>query len=1274
MRALLNHRSIAQEEAALGLLRSQIPEIITRISNFCIEEESVGQDDSLQQTRLMLRQLDYIESLYPTTRILAQHHPQYASPEFQAKTEALIAWCSSLTAISTHYSILRLWTGNDSLETGSDISVLTDASPTPNQGDTEMSSPATTATESKGEESAAAKSGTSNADTAVSQETIPLSHLKNMDVDLAKIKANSALLTHLSHIKSLRRQTQTSFIERVLKENGLRKTFQSHTCTQALATVEKARAVLVHDVQQLEAIGLPLTFHHIRLLIRFPINLVSNYMRIRLNYFRRNPPSKLTSLIIADQMLEDTRYSLELACSLKTKHLEITAPEAGWNVDVPLDHDYDKILLEYLRFYYQLVMAKLRLSQEGLELKETEYILNEWTFIKQITPMIKFGEWEIAKQFCEQVAFVTKRLMKGFESQLQHPPDHPPRKVYTFFSNILNTYRLRLRKLSTMLSKDIATALLNAAHYRFNVAQALVNALIASNHALVFTRGQFEAHGIYIFCSPACLAWPQSIHLLLYSSISQSTLSQPDRTYYLVVLRANAEVHLPRTVVTVDIDYFDLNIAPNSVRLVANDLQSLELYRRSLLTTISEYNDKVVDRFQAPKANPRQLHPDLEGLSAPLPTCTLRPMRLSMANIPKVDREIKRLRRLAGQLIEKIIDCAYLTRSLVRKLPTVDIVQECFAFIFSFSRQFLKLLDLRRQRSLRIQLLRMCIEWGNFIILDCDQDEPKTHRWTVTALDATMNMTSNGNVLNLDDAEFETLKQRVSSCFRILFQHINVFGIASDTNRRIERSQSAAGTIRPGRRFGYRLIPSSLYRRRATAAVAAALSDPTSSESSATADASCAAHHGLDQLHSPCVCCPLLFEALAQDSWLDALGQLELPVVATVSPYVVDSLLPTLQPECRESLRHLECHRWLALWQKHLVGRILDLSQPENQPLVYLASFSTNVSMRWQQGKLIGRGTFGDVYTAFNLESGELMAVKEIKYPDVSSLKTMYKDLVEEMAVMEVLSHRNVVSYLGVEVHRDRVYIFMELCHNGSLASVLEQGPVDDEDYIRSWAWQILCGLEYLHSNGIVHRDIKPDNILFNDEGQIKLVDFGAAKVLAQNRTLRRTKNDPSKKSSAAAAANNSGLVGTPRYMSPEGIAGMEKGRHGAQDIWSLACCVVEMATGRRPWSNFDNEWAIMYHIVSSHPTLPDPSQLSELGLDFVRQGFIHDPKVRPSAKELLAHPWLKDAEALYTSQKRQYHETYRQPLDPAIASIATDSSDIINMSDRSSCGHQSPP
>jgi mitogen-activated protein kinase kinase kinase len=95
-------------------------------------------------------------------------------------------------------------------------------------------------------------------------------------------------------------------------------------------------------------------------------------------------------------------------------------------------------------------------------------------------------------------------------------------------------------------------------------------------------------------------------------------------------------------------------------------------------------------------------------------------------------------------------------------------------------------------------------------------------------------------------------------------------------------------------------------------------------------------------------------------------------------------------------------------------------------------------------------------------------------------------------------------------------------------------------------------------------------------------------------------------------------------YMSPEVIKGTASGRHGAVDIWSLGCVILEMATGRRPWASLDNEWAIMYNIAQGNPPqLPTRDQLSEQGIDFLKKCFERDPSKRASAVELLQHEWI---------------------------------------------------
>ena len=162
--------------------------------------------------------------------------------------------------------------------------------------------------------------------------------------------------------------------------------------------------------------------------------------------------------------------------------------------------------------------------------------------------------------------------------------------------------------------------------------------------------------------------------------------------------------------------------------------------------------------------------------------------------------------------------------------------------------------------------------------------------------------------------------------------------------------------------------------------------------------------------------------------------------------------------------------------ERQALGRVLEANTEAERSLAYLSSSATNITMRWQQGHFVGGGTFGNVYAAMNLDSGHLMAVKEIRLQDPKLIPTIAEQIREEMGVLEVLDHPNVVSYYGIEVHRDRVYIFMEFCSGGSLANLLEHGRIEDEQVIMVYALQLLEGLVYLHESGIAHRDIKPES------------------------------------------------------------------------------------------------------------------------------------------------------------------------------------------------------
>ena len=288
--------------------------------------------------------------------------------------------------------------------------------------------------------------------------------------------------------------------------------------------------------------------------------------------------------------------------------------------------------------------------------------------------------------------------------------------------------------------------------------------------------------------------------------------------------------------------------------------------------------------------------------------------------------------------------------------------------------------------------------------------------------------------------------------------------------------------------------------------------------------------------------------------------------------------------------------------------------------------------IRWQRGQMIGQGAFGKVYMALNLDTGELMAMKQL---DSASVSTRERSALEnEISMMRGLSHPNIVRYLGVDVAKDLLAIFLEYVPGGSLRSLLDRFGKLEEVIVRLYSRQILFGLEYLHANGIAHRDIKAANVLVSNDGSVKLADFGASKRIAV----------PSSRVPAAVVVTGGGAKGTPLWMAPEVIKERPKAQGWRKaDVWSVGCTVIEMSTGKPPWSQYSNAVTAMYHIACVEE-LPDlPKELSEDGHDFLVLCFQRDPKKRPECSSLLLQPFAAFAPTAWRENKNDFQMLFHR-------------------------------
>ncbi|KAL1884135.1 hypothetical protein VTK73DRAFT_6804 [Phialemonium thermophilum] len=274
-------------------------------------------------------------------------------------------------------------------------------------------------------------------------------------------------------------------------------------------------------------------------------------------------------------------------------------------------------------------------------------------------------------------------------------------------------------------------------------------------------------------------------------------------------------------------------------------------------------------------------------------------------------------------------------------------------------------------------------------------------------------------------------------------------------------------------------------------------------------------------------------------------------------------------------------------------------------------------TFRWFKGQLIGKGTYGRVYLGMNATTGEFLAVKEVEVNpkaaggDRNKMRELVMALDQEIDTMQHLDHVNIVQYLGCERKETSISIFLEYISGGSIGSCLRKHGKFEESVVASLTRQTLNGLAYLHREGILHRDLKADNILLDLDGTCKISDFGISK-----KTDNIYGNDKS---------NN--MQGSVFWMAPEVIRSQGEGYSAKVDIWSLGCVVLEMFAGKRPWSKEEAVGAIYKLANGEAPPISDEirERISPFALAFMLDCFTVSPVERPTADKLLSeHPFCQ--------------------------------------------------
>jgi mitogen-activated protein kinase kinase kinase len=327
------------EERRLRTVDTVIKEVMTfKVADGKVSEATDMTAFALSEVSRVLRRLDVVQSLYPSLKAFYFDKPVAAGGAFQARCDTLNTWYSVLTTLKHHLALLRRWTGSDTLDVNQPY--------------------------------------TSN--------EIPIATLSSR-----RFGTPGGLNTEIAD--------GTSFMERLLKEESIQLTFEKGFLVTVHAFLGAARDAQVNLSSMFKEMNLPTFENELVPLISFPTKLAQAGLRLRLDYVQklRDP-----DVLIIDQMSEDLKLSIGLACTLKRQYETILAPDPGgnWNLPQCINEDYDSTILEALISFFKLIHWKLKSGAKGIYFKETDVLEAQWATFNDVSLTAAGGSCLVAEQ------------------------------------------------------------------------------------------------------------------------------------------------------------------------------------------------------------------------------------------------------------------------------------------------------------------------------------------------------------------------------------------------------------------------------------------------------------------------------------------------------------------------------------------------------------------------------------------------------------------------------------------------------------------------------------------------------------------------------------------------------------------------------------------------------------------------------------------------------------------------------------------------------------
>ncbi|KAK2865668.1 hypothetical protein Q7C36_001724 [Tachysurus vachellii] len=1197
----------------------------------CKRQHLQRQRLAFEQVKGVMGLLESVEALYPSLQTLQKDYEKYAARDFQGRVQALCLWLNITQDLNQKLRVMGTVLGLGDL---SNIGWPVFEIPSPrcsheNDGEEEHN-----------EENDTTTNFTDNTEECDRDEL----GVKRDPMTCISSKFSHQLSEELFSVCSSEIQCCSTgiyrpFVDKALKQMGLRKLIlRLHKLMDR--SLQRSRTALLSDMPaqelsevpdcsllysdylpelsrhlagyleeesasgrvsclELQNMNLPSFRPAFLVLCRVLLNVIHECLKLRLEQRPAGKPSLLSIKQLVRECKEVLKGGLLMKQYYQFMLRGIISDSQGLQTKEANIDEFEEDLHEMLEVYFGYMRSWIEMLQQLPQASHSlkNLLEEEWNFTKVITPYIRGGEAQSGKLFCDIAGmllrstgdFLDRGLQKSCDEFWESADgstalDEIRRSVIETSRSLKELFheaRERASKalgFAKMLRKDLEIA---ADFILASGVPCILQALKDKNYVKVLIPGLDE---LQVFVPYSLIDQRHTILQLLNAAAGNECSKEPDEipedeAYLLMSKHGAGDVPVEASWAL-----WDGTVVKLVPRIeTADTLKAMKV--ENMLLIVMQSGHLVAQRkaFQQSMGELLTLRRE-QTSSQPLIAKELEQLKNEALNLcSKINSAIDRVEYMFTSEFEAEVEES---ESVTLQQYYREAMIQGYNFAFEYHKEVVRLMSGEFRQRIGERYIAFARKWMNYVLTKCESGRGTRPRWATQGFDF-LQAIEPVFISALPEDDFLSLQALMNECIGHVIgkPHSPVSGLylAPRNNPRPVKVPRCHSDPPNPSLFIPNTEGASVHENDRLSSVAAELHFRSlSRHSSPTEDREEPSYPKADP------------NAATRRSW---------ELRNFICPSKDTTTCQNTMDMVFRAICSFEEKRYAALRQRNVIGQVC--STPKSYDNIMHVGLR-KVTFKWQRGNKIGEGQYGKVYACINVDTGELMAMKEIRFQP-NDHKTI-KETADELKIFEGIKHPNLVRYFGVELHREEMYIFMEYCDEGTLEEVSRLGL--QEHVIRLYCKQITTAINVLHEHGIVHRDIKGANIFLTSSGLIKLGDFGCSVKLKNN--------------AHTMPGEVNSTLGTAAYMAPEVITRAKGEGHGrAADIWSLGCVLIEMVTGKRPWHEYEHNFQIMYKVGMGHKP-PIPEKLSTEGKDFLAHCLESEPKCRPTASVLLDHPFVK--------------------------------------------------